>query len=131
MTTHKVGTNDQAAADEGAAAMPEVVDRDVWQRQIDALRIIEKAHTREGDAIAAARRRLPMVEVDAAAPLIGANGRVTLLDAFDQRSDSLAESRACAASARLPKTPDSRNGVAASQKPALSTFSLVKIRALL
>jgi predicted dithiol-disulfide oxidoreductase (DUF899 family) len=30
------------------------------------LRVREKAHTREGDAIAAARRRLPMVEVDGA-----------------------------------------------------------------
>ncbi len=37
-------------------------------------------------AIAAARRRLPMIEVDAATPLIGANGPVTLLDAFEGRS---------------------------------------------
>jgi Bacterial protein of unknown function (DUF899) len=36
-------------------------------RILAALRVREKAHTREGDAIAAARRRLPMVEVDAAA----------------------------------------------------------------
>jgi hypothetical protein len=34
------------------------------------LRVREKAHTREGDAIAAARQRLPMVEVDAAITLI-------------------------------------------------------------
>ncbi len=44
----------------------------------------EGAHPR-GDAIAAARRRLPMIEVDAATPLI-ANGPVTLLDAFEGRS---------------------------------------------
>ena len=37
----------------------------------------EKAHTREGDAIAAVRRRLPMVEVDGTAPLIGERGVVT------------------------------------------------------
>ena len=30
----------------------------------DELLVREKAHTREGDAIAAARRRLPMVELD-------------------------------------------------------------------
>ena len=40
---------------------------------------------RSGDAIAAARRLLPMVEVDAATPLIGERGAVTLLDAFEGR----------------------------------------------
>ena len=49
------------------------------------MRVREKAHTREGDAIAAARRRLPMVEVDGATPLIGERGAVTLLDAFEGR----------------------------------------------
>ena len=43
---------------------PAVVDRGTFQAELDALRVREKAHTREGDAIAAARRRLPMVEVD-------------------------------------------------------------------
>jgi len=64
---------------------PKIVDRSTFQTELDALRIREKAHTREGDAIAAARRGLPMVEVNAATPLIGANGRVTLLDVFDGR----------------------------------------------
>ena len=45
-------------------ATPTVVDRETWQSEIDALRVREKAHTHEGDAIAAARRRLPMVEID-------------------------------------------------------------------
>ena len=36
-----------------------------------ALRVRQKANTREGDAIAAARRRLLMVEVDANLALIG------------------------------------------------------------
>ena len=49
-----------------------MVDRSTFQAELDALRVREKAHTREGDAIAAARRRLPMVEVDGATPLIGA-----------------------------------------------------------
>src|ERR1700689_5273165 len=64
---------------------PAVVDRGVFQAELDALRAREKAHTREGDAIAAARRRLPMVEVDGATPLIGEHGAVTLLDAFEGR----------------------------------------------
>jgi hypothetical protein len=66
-------------------AIPAVVDRDTFNAQVDALRVREKAHTREGDAIAAARRRLPMVEVDARIPLIGPNGSLTLLDAFEGR----------------------------------------------
>ena len=65
--------------------VPRLVDRAAYQAEVDALRIREKAHTREGDAIAAARRRLPMVKVDGAAPLIGDRGGVTLLDAFEGR----------------------------------------------
>jgi predicted dithiol-disulfide oxidoreductase (DUF899 family) len=46
------------------AESPAVVDRARFQAEPDALRVQDKAHSREGDAIAAARRRLPMVEVD-------------------------------------------------------------------
>jgi predicted dithiol-disulfide oxidoreductase (DUF899 family) len=56
------------------AAAPPVVDRAIFQATLDALRVREKAHTREGDAIAAARRRLPMVEVDGATPLMNVIG---------------------------------------------------------
>lgn len=69
--------------------MPTVVDRDSWQAASEQLLVREKAHTREGDAIAAARRRLPMVEVDAGTPLVGAGGDTTLLDAFDGRRQLL------------------------------------------
>lgn len=64
---------------------PQIVDRRNFQAELDTLRLRKKAHTREGDAIAAARRRLPMVAVDGAAPLIGEHGAVTLLDAFEGR----------------------------------------------
>ena len=47
---------------ENEFAAPAVVDRSTFQAELDALRVREKAYTREGDAIAAARRRLPMVE---------------------------------------------------------------------
>jgi predicted dithiol-disulfide oxidoreductase (DUF899 family) len=62
---------------------PKIVDRNTFQAELEALRVREKAHTREGDAIAAARRRLPIVEVDGATPLIGGRGTVTLLDVFE------------------------------------------------
>jgi len=64
---------------------PTVVDRSAFQAELATLRVREKAHTREGDGIAAARRRLPMVKVDSTTPLIGEHGPVTLLDAFEGR----------------------------------------------
>ena len=64
---------------------PPIVDRGAYLASVDALRAREKAHTREADAIAAARRRLPMTEIDGATPLVGANGTVSLLEAFEGR----------------------------------------------
>jgi predicted dithiol-disulfide oxidoreductase (DUF899 family) len=72
------------------APRPPVVDRAAFQAQLDEVRVREKAHTREGDAIAAARRRLPMVEVDAGTPLVGAGGNVPLVDVFEGRSQLVA-----------------------------------------
>jgi predicted dithiol-disulfide oxidoreductase (DUF899 family) len=66
-------------------ALPPVVDRAAWQAELDKLLVREKAHTREGDAIAAARRRLPMVEVDPNVTVTGPNGKVTLLEVFEGR----------------------------------------------
>ncbi|WP_152361827.1 DUF899 family protein [Microlunatus speluncae] len=68
-----------------ANPLPEVVDRATWQAEADRLLVREKAHTREGDAIAAARRRLPMVEVDASIPVIGPDGEVSLIETFEGR----------------------------------------------
>jgi predicted dithiol-disulfide oxidoreductase (DUF899 family) len=67
-----------------------VVDRSAYQEALDEVRVREKAHTREGDAIAAARRRLPMVEVDAQTPLTGAAGTVPLIDVFEGRTQLVA-----------------------------------------
>jgi predicted dithiol-disulfide oxidoreductase (DUF899 family) len=72
------------------AALPRVVDRATWQAARDALLAKEKAHTRAGDAIAAARRRLPMVEVVATTRLVGRDGPVTLLDVFEGRRQLIA-----------------------------------------
>lgn len=65
--------------------VPKIVDRATFQAELEALRVREKAYTHEGDKIAAARRRLPMVEVDPSTKLIGAHGPVTLLDTFEGR----------------------------------------------
>jgi predicted dithiol-disulfide oxidoreductase (DUF899 family) len=69
---------------------PQVVDRSAFQVELDALRIREKAHTDDGDVIAAARRRLLMVEMGPNVALIGPNGPVTLLDAFESRRQLIA-----------------------------------------
>ena len=66
---------------------PPVVDMATWQQARDELLVREKAHTREGDAIAAARRRLPMVEVDGTAKVTGPDGPVPFLDLFQGRDE--------------------------------------------
>lgn len=70
--------------------LPRIADRVTWQAEIDELRVKEKAHTRAGDALAAERRRLPMVEVDPQTPLIGAGGTVPLIEVFEGRSQLVA-----------------------------------------
>ena len=80
MIEHEVGTDESTNLGEPATSptnqpsLPAAVDRATFQAELDRLRVREKAHTHEGDAIAAARRRLPMVEVDANLALIGPTG---------------------------------------------------------
>jgi predicted dithiol-disulfide oxidoreductase (DUF899 family) len=74
----------------GSTPRPEVTDRAGFQAELDKLRTREKAHTRESDAIAAARRRLPMVEVDAGTEVIGPHGSLPLLEAFEGRTQLVA-----------------------------------------
>ena len=80
----------RGAAASGAPGVPVVVDRTTFQAELDALRVQEKAHTHQGDAIASARRRLPMVEVDPTIRLIGPHGPITLLQAFEGRRQLIA-----------------------------------------
>lgn len=68
-----------------AEAKPEVVDRAAWQARLDELLVREKRHTREGDAIAAERRRLPMVAVPSSATVTGPDGEVPFVEAFEGR----------------------------------------------
>lgn len=67
------------------APEPTVADRATFEAELAELRIREKEHTHNGDAVAAARRRLPVVEVDAATTLIGPDGPVRLIDTFGGR----------------------------------------------
>ena len=64
-----------------------MVNLATWQAARDVLLVREKAHTREGDAIAAARRRLPMVEVDGTVLVVGADGPVPFIDLFRGRDE--------------------------------------------
>ncbi|GLY47260.1 DUF899 family protein [Lentzea sp. NBRC 102530] len=67
--------------------LPPVTDLATWQKARDELLVREKAHTREGDAIAAERRRLPMVEFDGSVPVVGADGPVPFHTLFDGRDE--------------------------------------------
>jgi predicted dithiol-disulfide oxidoreductase (DUF899 family) len=66
---------------------PPVVDIATWQAARDELLVREKAHTREGDAIAAARRRLPMAELDGTVEVVGPDGPVPFVSLFDGRDE--------------------------------------------
>lgn len=66
---------------------PPVVDMDTWRTAREALLVREKAHTREGDALAAARRRLPMVELDGTVEVVGPEGPVPFLNLFEGRDE--------------------------------------------
>src|SRR5213078_865544 len=86
-----------------APGLPAVADRASFQAELDRLRVQEKAHTREGDAIAAARRRLPMVEIDANLVLTGPHGECRLLDAFRDAGCS-SPTTSCGAPAALRRS---------------------------
>ena len=90
MTDESPNPGGPAVGAASAPGLPAAVDRATFQAELDGLRIREKTHTREGDAIAAARRRLPMVEVDASLTLTGPRGPVSLLDAFEGRRQLIA-----------------------------------------
>ncbi|WP_439592794.1 DUF899 domain-containing protein [Microbacterium sp.] len=66
-------------------ALPPIVSADEWRSRLAELRVREKAATRELDAIAAQRRRLPMVEMPDYT-LVGEDGPVRLVDIFDGAS---------------------------------------------
>lgn len=70
---------------DASAFRPAVVSMDEWQHQRDELLRDEKVATRTLDALAARRRRLPMVRFDNSYVFDTAEGPKTLLDLFDGR----------------------------------------------
>jgi len=90
MTDESANLSVPGAGATRAPGLPAAVDRATFQAELDLLRAREKAHTREGDAISAARRRLPMVEIDASLTLIGPHGPLTLLGTFEGRQQLIA-----------------------------------------
>jgi predicted dithiol-disulfide oxidoreductase (DUF899 family) len=66
-------------------SLPQIVSLAQWQRARDELLAEEKAATRARDALAAKRRRLPMVKIDKDYVFEGATGQAGLIDMFDGR----------------------------------------------
>src|SRR6266545_435627 len=64
---------------------PKIVSNEEWQRAREELLKAEKEATRALDALAARRRRLPMVEFDSGYTFDTPAGTKTLLDLFDGR----------------------------------------------
>src|SRR3954452_24135822 len=69
--------------------LPPAVSETEWQAALDSHRAKEKEATRARDALAAERRRLPMVQIDKAYTFDGPDGSATLPDLFEERSQLL------------------------------------------
>ena len=70
-------------------ALPKIVSKAEWEAAREALLIKEKELTKAHDALAAERRRLPMMLIDKPYGFEGPDGKVTLLDLFDGRKQLL------------------------------------------
>ena len=68
-----------------AASLPRVVEETEWEAAHKKLLVKEKDATHARDALAAERRRLPMVRIDKDYVFEGPEGRSSLLDLFDGR----------------------------------------------
>ena len=66
------------------AATPKIVSREEWEQARAELLVREKEHTHAGDALAAARRRLPMTPMEPVT-VVGPNGPVPLQEVFEGR----------------------------------------------
>jgi predicted dithiol-disulfide oxidoreductase (DUF899 family) len=65
--------------------LPQIVTPEEWQQASEALRAKEKQATRERDALAAERRRQPMMELSADYEFEGPDGLVTFTALFEGR----------------------------------------------
>jgi predicted dithiol-disulfide oxidoreductase (DUF899 family) len=69
--------------------LPKVVSQEQWEAALEQLRAKEKAETRERDALAAERRRLPSVRIEKDYAFDGPSGQVGLADLFEGRRQLL------------------------------------------
>lgn len=67
-------------------ALPKVVSQAEWLAAHKKLLAMEKKATRERDALAAERRRQPMVKIEKQYEFEGPSGKASLLDLFESRS---------------------------------------------
>ncbi len=74
---------------DNAIKFPKIVGEAEWQKARDALLVKEKEATHALDALAAERRRLPMVRIEKKYLFDGPKGKLTLLDLFEGRRQLL------------------------------------------
>lgn len=68
-----------------STTLPKIVSQEEWQVEREKLLVKEKAYTRAMDALAAERRRLPMVKIEKHYVFEGKDGSVSFLDLFEGR----------------------------------------------
>src|SRR5271154_3416977 len=84
MTTTKPVENDRYG-EQPALHIPPIWSADAWEAARQQMLVKEKAHTRARDALAAERRRMPWMSVEKSYEFEGPNGKVSLLDLFEDR----------------------------------------------
>ncbi len=72
-------------------SLPEITSREQWLAARKELLVREKEFTRQRDALNADRRRLPMVEVDEDYLFDGPDGKATLAELFEGRSQLIVQ----------------------------------------
>jgi predicted dithiol-disulfide oxidoreductase (DUF899 family) len=81
----KAASRGQATTRIGGVAR-RVVSPTAWRRARAAITAKEKKHMRDGDALAAARRRMPWMKFEKRYSFEGPSGRASLLDLFEGRT---------------------------------------------
>ena len=104
--------------------LPPIVTKEEWQRSHEALLEKEKQATRQRDALAAERRRQPMMEFSTDYEFDGPDGVVALADLFEGRAQLIVYhfwlppdgDRAAAARCSPTRSPSSRTSTRATPR---------------
>src|SRR5260370_2641282 len=84
MSTSKERDKEQGKGHLGMNTPP-IVSQQEWEAERQQMLVKEKAFTRSRDALAAERRRMPWMLVEAKYEFDGPKGKVSLLDLFERR----------------------------------------------